>query len=90
MRLTLLRQVLRFVEKQRASTISRTDCYLGRLDKICLCIRLFMQIHKHEIDALPEMLAAIVDLLPELILKSRATSTSRKYEKKIFDGKSGP
>ena len=39
-----------------------------------------MQIHKDEIIALPEFLAGKMDLLPELLLKSRATSTSGKYE----------
>lgn len=43
-------------------------------------IRLFSQTHKDEIDALPEVLAEKVDLLPELLRKSRADSTSRKYE----------
>ncbi|XP_068203660.1 uncharacterized protein [Palaemon carinicauda] len=36
--------------------------------------------HKVDIEALPEVLAGKVDLLPDLLQKSRAVSTSRKYE----------
>lgn len=40
----------------------------------------FFQTHKTTIAALPEVLVGEVDLLPELLQKSRAVSTCRKYE----------
>lgn len=42
-------------------------------------IRLFFQIHADEIEALPEVLAEKVYLLPDLLRKSRAQGTDKKY-----------
>jgi integrase len=43
-------------------------------------LNLFFQIHKNEIDELPSVLADKIDLLPEVLMKSRASNTSKKYE----------
>ena len=41
---------------------------------------MFFQIHKDEIDELPQVFVDKMDLLPEILKKSRADSTSKKYE----------
>lgn len=45
-----------------------------------MCILLFFQTHREEIEALPEVLADRVDLLPDILRHSRADSTGGKYE----------
>jgi len=41
---------------------------------------MFLQAHQSDVEQLPEMLIGAVDLLPDLLQKSRAGSTNRKYE----------
>ena len=43
-------------------------------------LNLFLQYHKEEIERLPPVLAGEVDKLPEILHKSRAANTSKKYE----------
>ena len=41
---------------------------------------MFLQIHKDEIEELPQVLVDKMDLLPEILKKAREDSTSKKYE----------
>jgi integrase len=45
-----------------------------------LCLHMFFQIHGRDVERLPEALADRAHLLPELLRKSRADSTTKKYE----------
>ena len=43
-------------------------------------LRLFLQSHQEEIEALPDVLTDKVILLPEILRRSRADNSCRKYE----------
>ena len=45
-----------------------------------LRLRLFLQSHQEEIEALPDVLTDKVVLLPEILRRSRADNSCRKYE----------
>lgn len=50
------------------------------LCNVCVFIHLFFQVHRQDVDDLPDVLLGKVDLLPELLQKSRADNTSKKYQ----------
>jgi len=47
---------------------------------IILFICLFLQLHTEEINSLPDVLAGVVSLLPELLTENRAPNTAETYK----------